>query len=254
MGLNSGFGNWPPGLGLAAGRDRSRRALAGAATSQYDRRLAGGDNGEIHVCPLQRVEGYCHRAARPAALAGAAAVIKNAFIILFGVVCAGLVAQAPEFMQPYTQRLGGWLDSYTRLVADLDARASQYNMTRDAYIAALRTSPDPKVVSEADNIARYPVFQKKLEEAHTAIAGAPPWKKGLVFAQHYQTPLLEAVYGDYKPAMPTTLEGAAYGGAGFGAGAIVLNILLLILRQLRRLLVAPMDMIKRRREPKKIKI
>lgn len=181
-------------------------------------------------------------------------MIKNAFIILFGVVCAVLATQAPEFMQQYTQRLGGWLDSYTRTVADLDARAAQYDMTRDAYIAALRTSPDPKVVAEANNIAQYPVFQKRLEEAHTAITGASPWMKGLVFIQNMQRPLLEATYGIYQPAVPSTAEGAAYGAAGFGAGAIALNILMLMLKLLGRLLITPVDMIKRRREPKKIKI
>jgi hypothetical protein len=181
-------------------------------------------------------------------------VIKRIFIIVFGIACAAVTTQAPEFMQQYTQRLGGWLDSYTKLVADLDARATQYNMTRDEYIAALRTSPDPKVVAEANNIAQYPVFQKRLAEAHTAITEAPSWKKGIVFARHYQRPLLEAVYGDYQPAFPANAEGAAYGIVGFVAGAIVLNILLLLLKQLRRVLAMPVDMIKRRREPRKLNI
>ncbi len=157
-------------------------------------------------------------------------------------------------MQQYTQRLGGWLDSYTKLVADLDARASQFNMTRDAYIAALRTSPDPKVVAEANNIAQYPVVQKKLADMQKAFTEAPPWKKGLVFVQNMQRPLLEATWGDYEPAVPATAEGAAYGVAGFGVGAILLGILLLVLKQLRRLLALPVEIIKRRREPKKIKI
>ena len=177
-------------------------------------------------------------------------MIKKVLIILFcsaRIACAAVTTQAPEFMQQYTQRLGGWLDSYTKLIADLDARATQYNMSREDYIAALRTSPDPKVVAEANNIAQYPVFQKRLEEAHTALTEAPSWKKGLVFVQNMQTPLLEAVYGDYKPAVPTTVEGAAYGGAGFGVGAILVSILMLLLKQLRRLLALPAAMIRRRR-------
>ena len=119
---------------------------------------------------------------------------------------AALAAQGPEFMQQYTQRLGGWLDAYTKLVADLDARASQYNMTRDAYIEALRTSPDSKVVAEANNIAQWPVILQKLEDAHGAFTEAPSWKRGLVFVQNMQRPLLEATYGDYKPAVPTTVD------------------------------------------------
>ena len=181
-------------------------------------------------------------------------MIKRIFIIVFGIACGAVTTQAPEFMQQYTQRLGGWLDSYTKLVADLDARATQYNMTRDAYIAALRTSPDPKVVAEANNIAQYPVIQKRLEDMQKAFTEAPSWKKGLVFVRNMQRPLLEATYGDYEPAVPTTPEGAAYGGAGFVAGAVLLNILVLILKQLRQLLGMPVEMIKRRREPKKIKL
>ena len=181
-------------------------------------------------------------------------MIKRIFIIVFGIACGAVTTQAPEFMQQYTQRLGGWLDSYTKLVADLDARATQYDMSREDYIAALRTSPDPKVVAEANNIAQWPVFQKQLEDAHTAITEAPSWKKGLVFVQNMQRPLLEATYGIYKPGIPATGEGAAYGGAGFGAGAILAGILMLLLKQLRRLLALPLAMVKRRREPKKLNI
>ena len=174
-------------------------------------------------------------------------MIKKAFIIVFGVVCGAVAAQAPEFMQQYTQRLGGWLDGYSRLVSKLEEDVKQFNMTSEEYIAALRTSTDPKSVVEANRLANLLAVHKKLEDMQTAFNEAPAWKRGLVFVQNMENSLLQATYGIYKPAVPTTAEGAAYGGAGFVAGAILLNILMLILGQLRRLLGGGVDMVKRRR-------
>ncbi len=181
-------------------------------------------------------------------------MIRRALLISFGIACAAATAQAPEFMQQYTQRLGGWLDGYSRLVSKLEEDVKQFSMTTDEYIAALRTSTDPKSVVEADRLANLLAVHKKLEDMQTAFNEAPAWKRGFVFVQNMESSLLEATYGIYKPAVPTTLEGAAYGGAGFAAGAILLNILMMILRQLRRLLGGGVDVVKRRREPKKINI
>ncbi|MDH3231614.1 MAG: DUF2937 family protein [Alphaproteobacteria bacterium] len=145
-------------------------------------------------------------------------MIRRILIIAIGLGVGAGAAQAPEFIQQYTQRLGGWRDAYAQQLADLDQRATEAGLSREDYIAALRTSDDLNAVREGEYLALLPGYQAALEKAYKDLSGAAPWTRALVFAEHYNTELATRVWRDYKPAVPTTAEGVAYGGAGFLAG------------------------------------
>lgn len=160
--------------------------------------------------------------------------MKRILVILVGLACAAGASQAPEFTQQYLQRLGGWRDSYADLVAKLDARAAGFGMSRSEYIEALRRSDDPKVLKEAENIALWPVYEAELKEAYKAIDEAPPLLRAVRMVQHFKRPVAEATWDGFRPAVPATTESAAYGGAGFVAGWLLVGILGVPARALRR--------------------
>lgn len=160
--------------------------------------------------------------------------MKRILVILVGLACGATASQAPEFTQQYLQRLGGWRDSYADLVAKLDARAAEFGLSRDQYIAALRRSDDPKVLKEAENIARWPVYERELHEAYRAIDEAPPLLRAVRMVQHFNPPVAEAAWDGFRPAVPATTEGLAYGGAGFVVGWLVVGLLGVPVRMARR--------------------
>ncbi|MBE9554703.1 MAG: DUF2937 family protein [Proteobacteria bacterium] len=175
-------------------------------------------------------------------------MIKRVLIICVGLVCGAGASQAPEFTQQYLQRLGGWVDAHQDKVTRLDARAAQFDMTREQYIAALQASTDPKVRKEAANIASWPVYLKQYTEMQRMLQSGPSWMQPYRLLQNYNdpafAPIVQATLADYKPGTPITAEGAAFGGAGFVGGWLLTVIG-------AALLGAPINMIRRRREKPK---
>ena len=175
-------------------------------------------------------------------------MLKRVLVICVAVVCGVGASQGPEFSQQYLQRLGGWVDSYQNEVARLDIRAKQFDRTREQYIAALQASPDPKVRSEAANIATWPVYLKRFTEMQQMLQNGPSWMRPVKLLQNYNdpvfNPIIRETLADYKPGTPITTEGAVFGGAGFIGGWLLAAIMLAVLG-------APANMIRRRREKPK---
>jgi len=146
-------------------------------------------------------------------------------IIAVGLAAAAGAAQAPEFIQQYTQRLGGWRDAYAQQLVDLDKRAKEAGLSREAYIAALRHSGDQNAVREGNYLALLPGYTAALKTAYDDLSEAAPWMRALVFAGHYNNELAKRVWRDYRPAVPTNLEGTAYGGVGFIFGWLAVSLI-----------------------------
>lgn len=175
-------------------------------------------------------------------------MIKKVLVLCVGLACGAGASQAPEFTQQYLQRLGGWVDSYQDMVTRLDARAAQFDMTREQYIAALQASTDPKVRSEAANIASWPVYLKKFTEMQQILQNGPSWTHPFRVLEHYNdpafSPIIKETLADYKMGAQFTGEGAAFGGAGFVVGWLLTGMA-------TSLLGAPIRIIRRRREKPK---
>lgn len=152
-------------------------------------------------------------------------MLSRVLIIVVGLAAGAAAAQAPEFIQQYTQRLGGWRDAYAQQLADLDKRAKDAGLNREDYIAALQRSGDQNAVREGKYLALLPGYTAALQKAYKELSAAAPWMRTLVFAGHYNNELARRVWRDYKPAVPTNLEGAAYGAVGFLLGWLVVSVL-----------------------------
>jgi len=100
---------------------------------------------------------------------------------LLCLVGAVVFAQAPEFFQQYLQRLGGRLDEARR----------QLEVFRD-------------VGARVDSLAT----------AEAAIRNASLFTRPFAFARHFDPAIARATLSVFRPALPTTLEGAAYALCG----------------------------------------
>lgn len=151
-------------------------------------------------------------------------MLRRVLIIAVGLALGAGASQGPEFIQQYTQRLGGWRDAYAKQLADLDKRAADAGLSRDAYIEALRRSDDQNAVREGAYLALLPGYTAALQMAYKELNEAPSWSRAVVFARHFNWELAKRVGQDYRPAVPTTVEGAGYGGIGFLFGWLAVSL------------------------------
>lgn len=157
-------------------------------------------------------------------------MIRRVLILLVGLGFGAGASQGPEFTQQYLQRLGGWVDSYKDRVARLDSRAKQFDMTRDEYIQALKSSADPKVRQEASNIATWPLYLDKYSEMQQILQNGPAWMRPIRLVQNYTdpafAPIVQATLDEYEPGTQLSGEGIAFGAGGFVLGWIATGIAL----------------------------
>ncbi|MEH3119419.1 MAG: DUF2937 family protein [Methylorubrum populi] len=136
--------------------------------------------------------------------------------LAFGLLAAVVAAQAPEFAQQYTQRLGGALDELRRAIASLDADAQATGHSRDEALALLRTNPDAFVARRGASARADVERLKSLEAQKQALdAAASPLGRLAVIARDPDMSIARAAYRDYRPAVPTTTDGLVAGLLGF---------------------------------------
>jgi hypothetical protein len=119
-------------------------------------------------------------------------------------------SQLPEFMQQYVQRLGGHLDEARRQVERFEQVAQQSGLTLDRLIGQTSANSDAAVAKlgavMTDAVSRV----ESLSAAQSAIQGAAIWQRPFVFFAHLDRDIARATWSVFKPAVPTTAEGAIY--------------------------------------------
>jgi hypothetical protein len=154
------------------------------------------------------------------------------------IVLALALSQFPEFVQQYVQRTGGAVDALEPLVERFDSSAARAGLTRQAALARLERNPDDLVVGQsaatADAIARY----EDLRQSYSDLASAGDFKRLLVFAASVDPAIARRTMGDFRPALPVTMEGLAHAGVGlvlgYGLGALIAAIAAALLALRRR--------------------
>lgn len=145
--------------------------------------------------------------------------------LLVGLACGAAASQVPEFVTQYTQRLGGWVNAYDKVVVELDQRAAKLKMSREDYIASLKANKKAEARQEGEHLALQVGYQTALTRAYNSLTEAPPLMRGIRLIENYNPVLARATWRDFRPALPATVEGLAYGGAGFVAGWIGLILI-----------------------------
>jgi len=148
-------------------------------------------------------------------------IIRLASAVVLGLA----LSQFPEFVQQYVQRTGGAVDALEPLVERFEASAAQAGLSRQAALARLERNPDDLVVGQsaatADAIARY----EDLRQSYGDLASAGEFERLLVFGASVDPAIARRTLGDFRPAVPVTLEGLAHAGIGlvlgYGLGALI---------------------------------
>lgn len=153
---------------------------------------------------------------RPLGRAGAGLIDR--VVCVLGAVS---FSQAPEFFQQYLQRLGGHLDEARRVLAGFEDVARRSGMSFQQYIDLLRSQSERAVADTGATMAALQERVDSLAAAELALREASAWERPLAFFRHVDWDIARGAWAVFKPAVPVTLEGALYAGAGLVAALIV---------------------------------
>ncbi len=156
-------------------------------------------------------------------------MIRFSLIMAAGLAGAAATSQVPEYSQQYMQRLGGAVDALAQVVADFDASAAAEGLTRQAALEQMTGSPfvERRRADMTVTLDRYVRLGTDLAE----MRAAGPLRRPLEMMRP-DGEIARAAWQDFEPAMPLTLEGAVFGGAGFVGGACLASVLLGLMRLL----------------------
>ena len=165
-------------------------------------------------------------------------------LLIAGCVGALIASQAPEFMQQYKQRLGGAIDELATVVRHFDRDASVSGMDRASAIERYTRSGDSFFVNRGNSMQITIDRWHDMSDHWRALTGSNPFARLPVFISGADKELLQRTWDNYKPSIPTTVEGLAYSGAGFLFTHLIFGSILSLFRGRRHVRHAP-----RRQQP-----
>ncbi len=124
------------------------------------------------------------------------------------------LSQAPEFFQQYLQRLGGHLDEARRQLASYEMVARQSGITLQQLIDTTKAQAAEPVAKLGGVIADTQARVESLAATETALREASVWERPFVFLSHLDAGIAARTWEVFKPAVPVTVEGFVYAGAG----------------------------------------
>ncbi len=140
-----------------------------------------------------------------------------------GLALAIILSQFPEYAQQYTQRLGGAVDELRVITEEFDRAAMEGGLDRQAALERYTISNDEFLAGRGTSMAvtfeRYEMLSQTLAQ----IQGAGPVERLQSLPAFVDTDIGRRTLENYQPAVPVTMEGILYAGAGFILGYLVLS-------------------------------
>lgn len=160
-------------------------------------------------------------------------MILRPVILIFCLLVGVAASQLPEFAQQYRQRLAGAVDELNRIVDRFNADAAAEGLTQDEALQRYRLSGDGFLRRQGGSAAEVIARRDRLVAQQRDLAGTPVLRIAPVVA-HLDSELARRTLTDFEPAVPTTVEGAAFGGAGLVFGRLIASLIGLSPRRRRR--------------------
>ena len=151
------------------------------------------------------------------------------FLAILLAIAGGVFAsQGPGFTLQYMQNLNGRIAELKPLVEKFDADVAVYGYTRETAIKECATATgllDALCNGYESAVLRY----EELTAHYAELSSANEYMKPILLAQTYMEDIATSVMEEFKPAVPTTTDGAAYAAGGFFGIWVLASILFGIL-------------------------
>lgn len=140
-----------------------------------------------------------------------------------GVGLAMVLSQFPEYAQQYTQRLGGAVDELRIITEDFDRAAIAGGLDRQAALERYNASNDDFLAGRGTSMTATFQRYEQLSTTLARIEDAGPVERFQALPAYLDTDIGRRTLENYRPAIPVTMEGILYAGAGFVLGYLVLS-------------------------------
>jgi hypothetical protein len=144
--------------------------------------------------------------------------MRRTLAFIVGILSAALFGQFPEYAQQYEQRLGGAVDELRIIAADFDRAAESAGLTRQAALERYGATGDEFVAGRGVAMARVFLRLEELSATLAEVSGASGWERFRNLPRYLDTEIGGRTLEAYRPAVPVTVEGVAYAGAGLLLG------------------------------------
>ncbi|KKB08057.1 DUF2937 family protein [Devosia chinhatensis] len=140
-----------------------------------------------------------------------------------GIALAASLSQFPEYAQQYTQRLGGAVDELRVITEDFDRAAQAGGMDRQGALQRYSVSNDTFLAGRGTSMAQTFMRYEQLSATLARIEGAGPLERLQTLPAYLDSDIGQRTLENYRPAMPVTVEGVLYAGAGFILGYLLVS-------------------------------
>ena len=154
-------------------------------------------------------------------------------------------SQAPEFAQQYQQRLGGAADELKIVIEEFDRDARNNGLDRKAALEKLIRNPDNLVRDRGQTMTRTIERQERISTQLDSLQSASDLVRPFIVMKSLDDRIARRTLDVYRPAVPLTLSGLAYGLFGMfvlGVLAWLVSALAGLLRKAARAGRKPAEM------------
>lgn len=149
--------------------------------------------------------------------------------IVGGLALGVCLSQFPEYAQQYTQRLGGAVDELKIITAEFETAAREAGLTLEEAIDRYSKTGDGFIAARGESMARTFRRYEELSATLAEVRGVTGWERFVRMPEYFDTEIGRRTLSDYQPAVPVTIEGLSYAGAGFAVGYVTLSALVGVL-------------------------
>lgn len=150
----------------------------------------------------------------------------------FVVIAAILFAQAPLFMQHYTQQLVARESELRVQVEALREAANRSNKTLEQLTQKFIENSDRDVVRQGEVMLATVNRWQRLSDALRAMQASSIGKRPFLFLYHFKSDIFTSTLQHFKIGLPLNLEGAVYAFFGVGFGYLAFTLLRTMARKL----------------------
>lgn len=143
----------------------------------------------------------------------------------FAVLGALLFAQAPLFMQEYTQQLIGREAELKLQVEGMRRAASATGKTLEAFINKFAVSGDSDIASQGEAMQGMVSRWYHLSDALSSMQNSNLWGRPFAFVYHLNGDAFSSTLANFHPGLPMSLEGGIYALIGIIFGFFVFAVL-----------------------------
>jgi hypothetical protein len=136
--------------------------------------------------------------------------LSHWLVRLSAIAGALIFSQLPQYLQQYTQRLGGHVVEARLQVEQLQLLAARSGKSLPQYIHKFIASHDLDFAQQGEWMQQLVDRYTELSLAWEALINATPFTRLYACLSHFQSDVAKAVLAIFQPAIPMTAEAGAY--------------------------------------------